>query len=55
MMAVTSFTLYTEVKFSMCPYSVAAHFKNGTKQGSVQKSVARNSLQSKVEKGRTKW
>jgi len=38
----------------MCPYSAAAHFKNGTKEGSVQNSVARSSLQSKTRKGRTK-
>lgn len=54
MMAVTSFILYTAVKFRMCPYRVAPHFKNGTKQGSVQNSVARSSLQSKMGKGRTK-
>lgn len=47
----TIFVLHTEVKFSICPNRVAAHFKNGTKQGSVQNSCC---LQSKMGKGRTK-
>lgn len=50
-MPFTIFILHTEVKFSICPYKVAAHFKNGTKRGSVQNSCC---LQSKMGKGRIK-